>query len=220
MFKGKVLLFSLLLVFATSLNAGEVDGCQSDCYLSCDPCTMRVNICPAGDFENISAGYYHVDGTDTHYIKVIVRDGGGTGIAGIPISDYWIDACVDTMALCLCANIVNADSFTNSNGETTLSDEIYAGGCVWDGGIYIAAQGQILRGGGGCDIICLDVQTPTPDLNRTCEVTVADLTFFGQSYHHDYPEPEFDTCCDYNDDNRCSVSDFSFFGEHYRHGCM
>ncbi len=49
MFKGKVLLFSLLLVFATSLYAGDVDECESEAGTSC---ALRVSICPAGDFES------------------------------------------------------------------------------------------------------------------------------------------------------------------------
>ncbi|MCK4237442.1 MAG: hypothetical protein KAX38_10015, partial [Candidatus Krumholzibacteria bacterium] len=89
MFKGKVLLFSLLLVFATSVYAGDVDDCFSYVYLSCD--AMRLSICPNGDFEYIRDAC--VGGGSGGYIGVVAKNASNQGVPGIPWSDYWIGAC-------------------------------------------------------------------------------------------------------------------------------
>ena len=220
MFKGKVLLFSLLLVFATSLHAGEVHPCQSDCSVSC--VGMRVSICPAGDFEFIREGC----GGDADYIQVDVRDVSGVGVPGIPWTDYWLGACdPGTWTLCLCARPITADSLTSSSpgveGRTTLSGRISGGGCVLTGGIYLAVQGKIIIDFPGCvDPTCLDVQIVSPDLTGDCEVTLSDLGVFGLSYNKASGEPGYNDCCDYNDDSNCNLSDFAYMGEHYQHVCF
>jgi hypothetical protein len=225
MFKGKVLLFSLLLVIATSLHAGEVDPCESSCSVSCTG--MRVSICPAGDFEFIREGCVGVGGLD--YIQVDVKDAGGVGIAGIPWTDYYLNACDPGQALCLCARPVQADSLTSEapgvEGRTTLSGRISGGGCTLTGGIYIAVQGKIILEQPSCvDPICLDIQIVSPDLTADCEVTLSDLGVFGQSYNCPgatcVPPKAYNDCCDYNDDSACNLSDFAFMGEHYQHVCF
>jgi hypothetical protein len=215
MFKGKVLLFSLLLVFATSAFAGDVDDCQSDCYLSTSP--LRVSICPAGDFEFIRDGA----GTGTDYIRVIVRNSGGVGIPGIPWSDYWLDACDPAQALCLCCSPIAADSLTNDSGETTISGRIAGGGCVLTDGVYIAVQGKIILTFPACvDPTCLDMIIVSPDLNADCVVNLSDLGIFGLSYNKCLGAPGYNPCCDYQDDDCCNLSDFAYIGEHYQHECF
>ena len=220
MFKGKVLLFSLLLVFATSLHAGEVDGCESECSVSC--VGMRVSICPAGDFQFIREGC----GGVADYIQVDVKDIGGVGVPGIPWSDYWLAACDDvTYALCLCARPILADSLTSSSpgveGRTTLSARIAGGGCVLSDGISLAVQGKVILEKPSCiDPICLDVQIVSPDLTADCVVNLSDLGVFGLSYNKALGETGYDDCCDYNDDQDCNLSDFAYMGEHYQHVCF
>ncbi len=216
MFKGKVLLFSLLLVFATSLYAGEVDDCLSDVSLSC--VGMRVSICPAGDFEFIRTG---CGGTDDHII-VYARDSAGNGVSGIPRTDYWIQACDPAEELCLCTAPIVADSITNDLGRTTISGRIAGGGCILNGGAYIAIQGQIVleEPCGSTDWICLDIIIVSPDLTADCVVNLSDLGVFGLSYNKSYPETGYNDCCDYNDDTHCNLSDFAFMGEHYLHECF
>ncbi|MBN1884736.1 MAG: hypothetical protein JW876_04335 [Candidatus Krumholzibacteriota bacterium] len=215
MFKGKVLLFSLLLVLATSLYAGDVDNCESECAVSC--VGMRVSICPAGDFEFISAGC----GGDSDYIEVYVRDAGGLGIANIPWTDYWLNACDPAEELCLCANAVVADSLTNDEGRTTISGRIAGGGCITTGGVYLAVQGKQLLAKPDClDPICMAMIIVSPDLTADCEVTLSDLGVFGLSYNKALGDAGYNTCCDFNDDDQCNLSDFAFMGEHYLHECF
>jgi hypothetical protein len=214
MFKGKVLLFSLLLVFATSLYAGDVDECESDAGTSC---ALRVSVCPAGDFEFIRNGC----GGDADYIWVEVKDAAGVGIANIPWTDYWMNACDAAQELCLCASPIAADSLTNSAGRTTFSDRMAAGGCILTGGMYVSCQGKTFLDVATCTApICIDIVIVSPDINADCLVNLSDLSFFGQSYNKSLGAPEYDPCCDYNDDDTCNLSDFSFLGEHYQHACF
>ncbi len=214
MFKGKVLLFSLLLVFATSLYAGDVDECESEAGTTC---SLRVSVCPAGDFEFIRNGC----GGDADYIWVEVKDAGGVGIAGIPWTDYWMNACDSGQELCLCASPIAADSLTNDNGRTTISGRMAAGGCILTGGMYVACQGKTLLAKPDClDPICLDIVIVSPDINADCAVNLSDLSFFGQSYNKQLGDAGYDPCCDFNDDDWCNLSDFSFMGEHYLHECF
>jgi hypothetical protein len=216
MFKGKVLLFSLLLVFATSLYAGEVDECLSSAGTSCSG--MIVNICPQGDFEYIREGC----GGDADYIWVEVLDGGGVGIEAIPWTDFWLNACDPGQELCLCASPVAADSLTNAAGRTTIGGRIAGGGCILSGGMYIAVQGKIIvENYPTCDITtCLDIEIHSPDFTGDCNVSLADFQPFTQSYNKADPDPLFNPCFDFNDDNAVSLSDFAFFAEHYQHVCF
>jgi hypothetical protein len=215
MFKGKVLLFSLLLVFATSAFAGDVDDCQSECSLSSAP--LRVTICPAGDAEFI----YDGGGTGTDYIEVIVRDVGGVGIPGVPWTDYWLQACDPGQDLCLCASPIVADALTDATGRTTISGRIAGGGCILTGGVYIAVQGKILVDAPACVVTtCLDMVIVSPDLTVDCQVTLSDLGVFGGTYNKALGAPGYNPCADYNDDDQCNLSDFATFGEHYQHVCF
>jgi hypothetical protein len=177
---------------------------------------MRVSICPRGDFEEIKYGC----GTGDDYIEVIIRDWGGNGIAGIPWTDYWMDACDEQYGLGICVQHFVADSLTDVNGRTTFSGRISAGGCIPEGGIFISCQGMTLLDPQCISPICLDVVIVSPDLNADSAVNLSDLSIFGQSYNHQSGQQEFNPCCDYNDDGWCNLSDFAFFAEHYLHECF
>jgi hypothetical protein len=219
MFKGKVLLFSLLLVFATTAYAGDVDECLSDWGWSDIECTVpRIAICPQGDFEFIRDGC----GPGNDYIWVQVLDSSGNGIPGVPWSDYWLQACDPAEELCLCANPVVADSLTNASGNTTITGRIAGGGCVVIGGLYLAIQGKIVvTVESGCITIkCVIIIIVSVDLTADCQVNLSDLGVFGLSYNKALGDPGYNTCCDYNDDDVCNLSDFAFVGAHYLHECF
>ena len=219
MFKGKVLLFSLLLVFATTAYAGDVDECLSDWGWGNVNCTTpRIAICPQGDFEFIREGC----GSDNDYIWVQVLDSSGNGIPGVPWSDYWLQACDPAEELCLCANPIVADSLTNASGNTTITGRSSGGGCVIVGGLYLAIQGKIVvTVASGCiEIKCVIIIIVSVDLTADCQVNLSDLGVFGLSYNKALGAPGYNTCCDYNDDDICNLSDFAYMGAHYQHECF
>jgi hypothetical protein len=214
MFKGKVLLFTLLLVFATSLHAGDVDVCESEAGTSC---SLRLSICPSGEFEWLRDGC----NTGSDYIWVEVKDDLGVGIAGIPWTDYWMNACDAGQELCLCASAIAADSLTNTAGRTTFSGRMAGGGCILTGGMFVACQGKTFLEKPACSVpICIDIVVVSPDLQSDCFVDISDLSIFGQSYNKQVGDTGYNACCDFNDDDWCDLSDFSFLGEHYQHGCF
>jgi hypothetical protein len=217
MFKGKVLLFSLLVLFAaTALHAGDVDPCLSNWGVSC--VGMRVSICPAADFEFIYDGC----NTGTDYWYVYALDAGGIGIEGIPWTDYWLLMCDDDPdVLCLCSSPFAADALTDEFGYTEFSGRIGGGGCVLSGIILIVQGKTIVTAASSCLLPqCELVTIVSPDLNGDCQVNLSDLGIFGLSYNKNLGDPGFDTCCDYNDDDKCNLSDFAFVGEHYLHVCF
>lgn len=203
------------LILTSGPAAAQYFGCESEAAVSCPG--MRVSVCPRGDFEHIRDGC----GTGTDYIEVFVRSYGGDGVAGIPWTDFWTDACDAQYQLGICVQHFVADSLTDANGRTTFSGRISAGGCIPEGGIYIACQGMTFLDTETCtQPICLDVVLVSPDINGDSAVNLSDLSFFSQSYNKQLGDPEFNTCCDYNDDDLCNLSDFSFLGQHYQHVCF
>ena len=212
----------LLLVFAAAAYAGDAGGrpvfrgdppdhCLSDWGPSCSG--MRVTICPQGDFEPISKGC----GGNNAYIWVEIRDWGSGGVAGIPATDFWLQAIDPDEQLCLCTTSLTADSATNSEGRTTFSGPIVGGGCAIHG-LYISWWGRILVEMPSCvEIAVRDIIIVSPDLTADCRVNLSDLAVFGFSYNKNYGDPDFNTCCDYNDDDKCNLSDFAWFAEHYLH---
>jgi len=215
MFKGKVLLFSLLLMFATSLYAGDVDDCESEVGVSCTG--MRLSICPQGDFEFISVAC----GGTSDYIWIIARDALGVPIEGIPWTDYWFNACDSGQELCLCASPIVADSLTGPNGRTTFSGRVAAGGCVLTDGIWFAIQGKVIKEQPACtEPVCIDIVIVSPDITADCDVNLSDFTALGLSYNKQQGDTGYNPCCDFNDDTKCNLSDFTFLGTHYYHSCF
>ncbi len=216
--------FICILVAAVSVAApaGALDcDCYSQAGLSCP--SMRITICPRGDFEPIRNGC----GGSSDYIWVEARDCANQPIAGIPWTDYWIGACDVAQTLFYCAEPIAADSLTGENGRTTFSGIIRAGGCVLSGGIWVAIQGMVIKGPyPNCvNSVCLPIIIKGPDLTGAGGapdgiVNLSDLVPFGSSYNKNLGQAGYNACCDYNDDDRCNLSDFAFFGSHYQHRCM
>ena len=219
MFKGKVVALALMLLLATSVFAGDVDDCLSNAGVSC--ITMQVTICPAGDFELIRNGC----GGTADYIWIEARDAGNLPIPGIPWTDYWLNACDPLKQLCICVSPIGADSLTGANGRTTFSGRIAGGGCTLSQGIWWAIQGKpILAKPCGSAKLCLNVVIKSPDVTGAggqpdCKINLSDLIPFGTSYNKNLGQVGFNSCCDYNDDDKCNLSDFAFWGTHYLHKC-
>jgi hypothetical protein len=214
MFKGKVLLFALLLLVSTSLYAGEVDDCNST--VSLVGCTsMQLSICPAADFDQISAKC-----GGSGYIAIVVKDASDNGIAGIPWTDYWMGACDPGGEICLCCDGVVADSLTNGDGETTISGFIGGGGCVLSGGVYMSIQNQQILEAPGCtDPVCLDIEIRSPDYICSGVVDLSDFTAFIASWNECVGDANYNECFDFVDNGCVDMSDFSAFAPHWQHEC-
>jgi hypothetical protein len=218
MVKGKVLLFSLLLIFATSLYAGEVNDCESEVYYENGCAQMYLLVCPAADFDRVDEAC-----TDDSYdfIRVIAKDASGNGVAGVPWTDYWLDACDPAQELYICAGGVTADSLTNSDGETSISDPIGAGGCILSGGVYLAIQNNVVLTSPACtEVTCLNMIVKSPDLEKSGKVDLSDFGTFGDAFGSSEGDDNWNECCDYTDDGQVNLSDFGFFGDHWQHECQ
>ncbi len=205
MFKGKVAILSVVsaavLLVAGVAFGGIIDPCQSTAS-SAGGCIV---ICPAGDGDQLSA--------KGAMISITVNDNTGTGIEGIPASDFWLVDCdpIRVMVLCGGSGSSNADAATDASGNTTMSGDIAAGGCAI--GVSVIVQGFAI----GCPATCLTaIEVKSPDMNGDLVVNLPDLALFGAQYP---PNPFTNTCADFNCDNLINLQDFSVFGLHYNHVC-
>ena len=211
----KNLIFVVLLMLVIPVSVSAYWECSSELNVSC--AGMRVSCCPKGDFEHIRNGC----GGSDDYIEVIVKDYWGNAVSGIPWTDYWINACLPEHELHLCVQHIVADSLTGSNGRTTFSGRMSVGGCIPEGGIWMAVQGITLRDEETCIApICADVVIVSPDINADGFVNLSDLSMFAEAYNTQEGAAAFNTCCDYNDDGSCDLSDFAYLGQHYQHECF
>jgi hypothetical protein len=193
-----------------------VDPCFSNWGITCP---LRVSICPAGDFEWIREGC----GGCCDYIWIQAIDVTGIPVWGVPITDYYIQACDPTTELCLCEMPILADSITDENGFTTISGPIAGGGCVGEGspGLMLSICGQWILEEPLCAYPhCEPITIVSPDLNADCLVNLSDLALFGATYGKGCGHPDYNDCADYNDDCMISLSDLAYFGAHYQHTCF
>lgn len=205
-----------ILIFGMPRAVSSGDMPCECCSTLRTTCSLRVSVCPQGDFERIADGC----GGDSDFIEVIVRGEEGNRV-GIPVTDFWMNACDPEQTLYMLPGAFVADAPTDSLGRTTFSGTFAAGGCILTGGMYVACQGVTFLDIETCTVpICIDIVIVSPDLNADGFVNLSDLSFFSHSYNHRWGDPEFDPCTDYNDDDWCNLSDFSFLWEHYQHECQ
>jgi hypothetical protein len=207
-------------MIASAAQSCDVDICGSSAGLSCP--SMRISVCPQGDFEMIKRACGGAG--DYIWVEVIGICGGGP-IPGIPLTDFWFDACDPAQELSLCTGGIVADSLTGANGRTTFSGLVRGGGCVLSGGIWIAVQGQRILDYPCATQRCLPIVVKSPDLTGAGGIpdrviNLSDLVPFGFSYNKYQSQHGYNACCDYNDDSKCNLSDFAYFGTHYQHRCM
>ncbi|MCX5753191.1 MAG: hypothetical protein NTW97_06030 [Candidatus Krumholzibacteria bacterium] len=217
-----IVLFAVLMI-ASAANAQAnppVSDCRSTAGVSCP--SMKISICPQGDFEQIRNGC----GGTNDYIWIVVRDIDGNPIPGIPVTDYWMNACDAAQALYLCLNPIAADSLTGFNGRTTFSGDFRAGGCVLTQGLCIAVQGLVLKSvyPDCATNLCLNVVIKGPDLTGPLSrpngiVNLSDAVIFGFSLGKIPGELGYNACCDYDGDNICGLNDLAAFNLHYQHRC-
>jgi hypothetical protein len=210
MVKGKFVLLSILaaallcwqLMPADTATSGIVDPCLSSvayCNVGGDQCML---VCPQGDGKTLAQG--------GNEICITVNDNAGQPIQGILATDFWLTGCTN---LCLCggSGSSNADSATNSAGQTSISGTMAAGGC--DTGVYVVVQGVVI----GCPPTCLPIMIASPDISCDLIVNLVDFSLF--TPHFPSPPNVYDACKDYDCDGDIDLVDFSLFAQHWQHLC-
>jgi len=179
-----------------------VDG-AGGCYVTC----------PEGDGDGLAE--------IGAVITVTVADITGAPIVGIPASDYWLIGCEDNIVLCAGSAAINADSASNSDGVTTISGRLAAGGC--DNSLVVVVQGIVADDPPGSGAwLCLPYDTKSPDITGDggvvdLVVDIIDLAAFAMGYTS--PPRVYDTCFDFNCDGTVGLIDFAIFAQHFLHWC-
>jgi len=166
-------------------------------------------VCPQGDAPSLMAQAW--------WLSLKIVDLGSNPIADIPASDFWLLDCDPQLDLILCAGSASAaaDSSTNNQGMTTMSNSaVKAGGCA--DGLTVAVQGFILEDEtNNCNYYCFPVYVRSPDFDRSLTVGLPDLSLFAQHF----PTP-YEKWYDLNMDGITSVADVAIFAFHYYHQCQ
>jgi len=230
MLKGKYVLLSL----AAALVCWQVAGVETVNSGIVDPCLSTVTanagvvlVCPLGDGDALTAA---VGGVNCQ-VSMVVKDSGGIGIAGIPVTDMWLVGCNDGLLLCGGSQGSNADAATTLTGATTFSNEPVSGGC--DTGLFAVVQGIVIQTPGTCLPKCLAVQARSPDYKSAgapgppgcagdircpdSRVSLADYNWFSTHYPTaGNPGAPYFTCADYAAPlGTVTLSDYSKFSVHY-----
>lgn len=214
MLKGKLaacclVAFGLLVASGTAF-AGVINTCNSTAsvILAGQPSTpVTASVCPAGDAEAF--------GVQGFYIRATIKDGLGVGIPNILGTDFWLDDCDavnDLIVLCGGSSSSNADSLTNSLGQTTMANtSMSAGKCAL--GVIVIVQGSILDNPAtSCTTkLCLPVYVKSYDLSGDLAITLPDLGLFALGY----PPNAFNACTDFSGNGTNNLPDLATFALHF-----
>ena len=206
-----------LFVFSGTAAAGIINPCTSYAeVLNTGPSggTCCLFVCPQGDTDPfIDQG----PGGDGWYIRVCVIEADGSGVSNMPPSDFWLIDCDPLADMMLCAGSAsaNADSLTDANGCTTMSQSVLsAGGCV--DGLAVVVAGFVILDSLCLTVTCLPINVRSPDIdgpggNPSLCVNLVDLAAFSVSY----PPQPYDKCCDFDCNGSVLLNDLSRFAFHF-----
>ena len=140
-------------------------------------------------------------------IHVEVLDCTLTPIANFPFQNIWLGD-TGTGELAYCPDGTIADANTDSEGRTTITGPLSAGGhtetgtCVWVAGILALDQGP------------LALNVVSPDLDGDLDVDIADFSRFGLDFGSG-SAPRSDLV----PDGIVNLADFAAFGRHFGESC-
>jgi len=195
-----------------SLSAGAVEDGGGQII---DHCNMTATspagvlfACPQGDGDRLDARGLT--------ITVTVRDNVNQPIPGILPEDIWLIGCNELLALCGGSGAINASGPTDANGQTTIGEAFWAGGCDL-GGVRVVVQGFVV-GAGVCGQPCLPIKVKSADLNNNLVVNLVDFATFGAGYTS--PPRPYNECIDYVAPfGTVTLSDYAKYGSHSGHSC-
>ncbi len=217
MFKVVLVGASLMLV-AGIATAGIIDPCGSTVEMFTDGLNQTLAVkcyfaCPQGDTATFrSAGFW---------FAFLIKDLLGNPVGGLPATDFWLVDCDPAADLALCAGSAssNADSATNSNGRTTMSQTTLAvGGCV--DFVQPVVQGLVFQDPASappCQARCYNLKVRSCDLNGDLKMDLIDLSSFAGKY----PPQAYNKCADFDCNGVVNLQDLSNFALHYAgHKCI
>ena len=198
---------SLLRAAPVAKTATRVIG---PCESSASSAGGVLLVCPAGDGPTLSS----IGAT----VSVTVRNCNSQNprpIPGIQAEYLWImQPDRPYQPLCGLNRSSDADSATDSNGQTTISGSIAAGGYSDDALVVVMGVLIGLNCGPGFELSLILV---SPDINADLLVDIVDLVLFGSTFPAD--GPGVDPRMDLNGDDQIDLIDFSLFGQHFGHVC-
>jgi hypothetical protein len=193
-----------LLLVAGVASAGIIDPCNSPATFN-GTLPACLFVCPQGDTDSFAVQGFT--------LSFIINDLGGAPIPDIPGTDFYMIDCDPVLDLTLCAGSASsaADSATNGNGQTTMSNgSMSAGGCA--DGISVVVQGFILQDpNDNCNDYCWDVKVRSPDINGDLVVNLVDLALFAACF----PPQPYDPCCDFDCNATVNLQDLARFAFHF-----
>lgn len=227
MFRRKLAILCLVALSVLAVNgvasAGIINPCVSTWWVEGTPNAVTgaypLFICPLGDTDSFEDQGW--------MIVVLVLDITGTGIANVPPTDFYIVECGTPTTYpwndCnLGSASSNADSLTNSSGQTTMSNTGLVGGGCAQGWAVVVQNYTIEDSLTNCQTpLCdTDIWMSSPDQNGDGIVELADLSIFATRY----PPNGYHICADYDANNVVDLSDLSRFAFHYvpgsEHQCI
>jgi hypothetical protein len=211
MFKGKFVVLTLVVAaMALSISmmpganvaySGIVSATNSTATTAGAACWL---IDPVGQGDRLDAL--------GSVISIVAKDNSNNPIADIPATDFWLIGATDAICLCGGSASSNADSVSNSAGETTISGALRGGG--YDAGVQVVIQSTVVMTGGNPTV--LPLTAVSPDLDCDLAVDSPDFAVFGIEYIK-YPGTAVNM--DFNCDTLVELIDFTLFAQHFLRVC-
>ena len=186
--------------------------------------TVGEHIDPVGSTATVSPGPHcwvndPAGGGDPLYalgavITVTARDIVGDGVSGIPASDYWLIGPTDAICLCGGSASINADSASNADGQTTISDGLRGGG--YDAGVHVVIQAFVILNADLSRLV-LPITPVSPDIDCDLRVDLPDFALFKNGYTS--PPKPYEARLDFDCDGVIDLPDFAIFIQHYEIAC-
>jgi hypothetical protein len=163
---------------------------------------VRLFVCPEGDTDSfIDQGWW---------ISLTCNDTSGFPDVGILPGDFWLISVDESVALCMGPASAAADSATNANGQTTLSNTTLVGGGCADG-LALVALGKVLTEPDCVTLTVEPIYVRSPDIDGSLSVDLVDLSIFATHF----PPGLYESCCDFDINGSINLQDLALFAAHF-----
>jgi hypothetical protein len=164
-----------------------------------------VYVYPDGNGLPLTEAYGEGGVTVDATITLALRFGDDTAVINYPREDIWLETADSGLVLCALGSIPDAD--TDSNGETTWTQPLKAGG-------HSQAACHVIVAGSALIIPGLPFKFNSPDINGDLAVDLSDLSMFAENFYGAYHHR-----ADYTNDQIINLSDLAIFAAGYQTVC-